>query len=174
MEIMLKNVRLSFPKLHEPEVNDKGEKEYKAAFIMDPETKEGKANITALEKAVEECIVAKWADKRPKGMKISALKNGDETTRDEYEGMFVCNATNKIKPGIFGPSRETLEAESGKPYGGCYVNAKIDVHAWSNDNGKGVRASLLGVQFWKDGPAFAGGRAASADDFEMAEAEDFG
>ncbi|MWN55950.1 ssDNA-binding protein, partial [Escherichia coli] len=49
---------------------------------------------------------------------------------------------------------------------GCYVNAVIDIWAQDNNFGKRINASLGGVQFLRDGDAFAGGGVASADDFD--------
>ncbi|MDQ9777799.1 DUF2815 family protein, partial [Acinetobacter baumannii] len=45
---------------------------------------------------------------------------------------------------------------------------------WCQDNnyGKRINASLRGVQFLKDGEAFAGGGIASEDDFEDLSAAD--
>jgi hypothetical protein len=42
------------------------------------------------------------------------------------------------------------------------------VEIWAQDNnyGKRINASLKGVQFVRDGDAFAGGGAASPDEFE--------
>lgn len=38
--------------------------------------------------------------------------------------------------------------------------------------GRGINASLLGVQFAKDGEPFGDGRCASADDFDVVDADD--
>jgi hypothetical protein len=50
-------------------------------------------------------------------------------------------------------------------YGGCYVNASIDVWVMDNSYGKKVLASLNAIQFVKDGEAF-GSKSEAADDFE--------
>ena len=57
------------------------------------------------------------------------------------------------------------------------MNAILDIWAQDNQYGKKVNAQLQGVQFFKDGDAFAGGgKAAAASDFtpiaEGADAED--
>jgi hypothetical protein len=59
-----------------------------------------------------------------------------------------------------------LTEADGKPYAGCYVNASIELWAQDNNYGKRVNASLGGVQFARDGDAFAGGGAASEDEFD--------
>ena len=51
----------------------------------------------------------------------------------------------------------------------------MQVEFWAQDNktGKGLRATLLGVQRVRDGDAFGGGAAPSADDIgEIAEGAD--
>ncbi|WP_244126983.1 ssDNA-binding protein, partial [Xylella fastidiosa] len=72
--------------------------------------------------------------------------------------------------------RTPLAAQDGRPYAGCYVNANIELWAQDNNYGKRINASLGGVQFLRDGEAFAGGGVASVEDFEdlsnVAELED--
>jgi hypothetical protein len=59
-----------------------------------------------------------------------------------------------------------LSASSGKVYSGCYVNASIELWAQDNKFGKRINATLMGVQFLRDGARLVGGGVASADDFE--------
>ncbi len=83
-------------------------------------------------------------------------------------------ASNKDRPLVIDVNRTPLTAQDGRPYSGCYVNATIEFYAYDN-NGKGVSASLRGVQFFRDGDAFSGGSVASVDEFDdlsMAEEED--
>jgi len=51
------------------------------------------------------------------------------------------------------------------PYSGCYANISVEFYAQDGDNA-GIRCSLRGVQFAKDGDAFAGGSKVSADEFD--------
>ena len=53
------------------------------------------------------------------------------------------------------------------------MNASIELWAQDNSFGKRVNASLRGVQFLKDGDAFAGGGAASDDEFDDLATDDF-
>jgi hypothetical protein len=46
------------------------------------------------------------------------------------------------------------------------VNASIELWCQDNNYGKRINASLRGVQFLKDGEAFAGGGVANADEFD--------
>ena len=47
-----------------------------------------------------------------------------------------------------------------------YVNGSIELWCQDNAYGKRINATLRGVQFLKDGEAFAGGGSASADEFD--------
>jgi hypothetical protein len=50
------------------------------------------------------------------------------------------------------------------------VNGTVEVWAQDNKFGKGIRATLRGVQFVKDGDAFSAGTPVSEDDFDEIEA----
>ncbi|MGJ0626521.1 ssDNA-binding protein, partial [Xenorhabdus bovienii] len=71
----------------------------------------------------------------------------------------------KGRPLVIDCDRTPLTAQDGRPYSGCYVNATISIFAYDK-KGKGIGASLGGVQFLRDGDAFAGGGVASVDDFD--------
>lgn len=105
---------------------------------------------------------------RPAGEKLNlCLHDGDE--KAEYEGFpgnFFLNAANKARPAVIDRDRSPLIQADGRPYAGCYVNAVIDIWAQDNNFGKRVNASLGGVQFLRDGDAFAGGGVAAPDDFD--------
>lgn len=168
--VHLKNVRLGFPQLFEAkQVNGEGTPAFSGSFILAP----NHPAIKEIEAAMAEVAKAKWGEKAEgviKTLKASdkmALHDGD--TKADYEGyagnMFI-NARSKTRPTVVDLDRSPLTQEDGRPYAGCYVNAIIELWAQSNDYGKRVNASLKGVQFYKDGDAFAGGGVANADDFD--------
>ena len=170
MKVQLKDVRLTFPVLFEPkQVNGQGDPKFSAAFLF-PKTHPQKAEI---ERGIVEVAKAKWGEKY--GDVLKSLKAGDrlcmhdgdaKSEYDGYAGMYFINASNKIRPLVIDGNRAPLTASDGKPYSGCFVNAIVEL--WSQDNqfGKRVNASLLGVQFLRDGDRLAGGSVAAADDFE--------
>lgn len=55
------------------------------------------------------------------------------------------------------------------PYGGCYVNMKVEVYGMNKPGIQGIYATLMAVQFDEDGTAFGGGAAPSADGFDEGE-----
>lgn len=168
--LRLENVRLTFPQLFDPkQVNGQGDPKFSAAFLVPKDHPQ----FGAVKAALVEAATAKWSAKAQEVLKALqaadrlALHDGDaKSDYDGYAGNYFINASNKIRPTVIGPQREPLVAADGKPYSGCYVNAILEFWAQDNQFGKRVNASLLGVQFWKDGERLAGGGVAAADDFE--------
>ena len=84
-----------------------------------------------------------------------------------YPNNHYIKARNKVRPLVIDKDRtKILDESTGRPYGGCYVNANIEIYAQDNGFGKRINASLKGVQFFRDGDAFSGGAPASEDDFD--------
>ena len=177
MKIKLQNVRLSFPGLFKAEAFKPGDDpKYKATFLVE----KGSEQYKAIEAAILETVrAAKWggkdAEKIIAGIRGNANKfcwqDGDTKPYDGYEGMMALSAKNGVRPLVIDRDRTPLAEEDGKPYAGCYVNASVEFFAYDN-TGKGVSASLGGVQFVRDGDAFAGGKAASEDDFDALDGAD--
>ena len=169
-KVRLENVRLTFPNLFEAkQVNGQGDPKFSASFLF-PKSHPQKAEV---ERGLVEAAKAKWNDKY--GEVLKALKAGDrlamhdgdaKSDYDGYAGNFFVNASNKIRPLVIDGARAPLVATDGKIYSGCYVNAIVELWAQDNQFGKRVNASLLGVQFLRDGERLAGGAVAAADDFE--------
>jgi hypothetical protein len=171
MRILIKNARLAFPNLFTARPGqDGGEAKFGASLIIAPDNPAIKEINAAFEKIAKE----KWGDKAAtilKGLRAQdRLCLHDGATKAQYQGfegnMYV-SASSKLRPSVFDRSRTPLTAEDGKPYSGCYVNASIEL--WAQDSkqyGKRINAQLRGVQFDRDGDAFAAGTAASEDEFE--------
>lgn len=181
MEIFVNDVRLSFPDLRtrgrpaKDKPNEPGKYGCQGIFA-----KESPAHV-ALRNAVITVAKEKWGDKWQNI--VGSLPNDKKCLRDgnknldakgnirpEYEGMMYVKASNNSEvPLIAAKAKKAdgswnlLPASSGKPYGGCYVNLKIDVYA-STKHGNAVHATLQAVQFVRDGDAFAGAPA-TADGF---------
>lgn len=180
MKIKLENVRLAFPALFEAKtVNGEGEPAFSASFLIP----HGHPVIQTLQDAFEEIGKAKWGTKWATVKKEIVAKDRfalhDGDTKADYAGfegnMFV-SARNKTRPLVIDKDKSPLTQQDGRPYAGCYVHGSIELWAQDNNYGKRINASLRGVQFFKDGDAFAGGGAASDDEFDdlsvSAEAEE--
>ena len=70
------------------------------------------------------------------------------------------------RPSVFGSDKSPLTEADGKIYSGCFVNVSFDIWAQTYNGVPRINAQLRGVQFAKDGDAFSGGQAASADEFD--------
>lgn len=171
MIVKLTNVRLSYPNLFEAKAAKAGDTpRFSAAFIL-PKTH---PDLPTLRKAIEDVGAAKWGAKWASEMRtqLSAgdklcLHNGDaKASQAAYAGNLYVNASSSTRPTVIDRNRSPLTATDGRPYGGCYVVANLELWAQDNQHGKRINASLRGVQFYADGDAFGGGSPANADEFE--------
>jgi hypothetical protein len=167
MKIKLQNVRLSFPSLFRHSVfGGQSTEKYEATFILD------KTEHAGVIKQIEEAQKALMVEKK---LKVSsdklALKDGDDSGRDEMIGKMTIKASTKKRPVLIDRDKTPLVEDDGKPYAGCYVNAIISLWAQDNSYGKRINASLEGVQFYKDGEPFGAG-GVSVDEFDDFEDED--
>jgi hypothetical protein len=171
VRILLRDVRLAFPNLWKASApKGGGEEAFSASFLM-PKNHKQIAEVKAAFKALAK---DKWAAKADGFLKTleatgkTCLHDGD--TKSDYEGFegnLYVSARSKIRPSVFDQQRQELTQADGKPYSGCYVNASIELWAQDNNFGKRINAQLRGVQFLRDGDAFAGGgSAADADEFD--------
>lgn len=175
MKVNLTDVRLAFPAVFEPKsVAGSDALKYSAVFIIEPNSE----NAKKLAQAVSSVAKEKWLDKADGIVKELVSKdrvcykktekaNSSGDVYAGFEGTHHVNASNSGRPTVLDRNRQPLTAADGKPYGGCYVNAVIDVWPQDNKYGKRVNATLLGLQFVRDGDAFSGSAPASADDFEV-------
>lgn len=188
-QVILKNVRLSYPDLWKPgkPLNPGDAAKYGGQFIFSPDSEAAAIAKKALSDAAQEVFGANWqaiVGAMEKSKKC--LRRGDDNlskegaVRDGYGGMLYVVARNKAKPLIIGPRKGTdgkfpvLTEEGGKPYGGCYVNVKVDIKAMKAREKipNQIYATLLTVQFVGDGEAFgaAPGTEEGFDDVEGAAA----
>lgn len=171
-QVQLLKVRIAFPALFEAKTINEGDAKFGANFIIEP----GSKNAKALAAAMKEVAELKWGKKADiildeliKKGKVSYVesekKSSSGDTYQGFEDMYFVSANNSARPTIIDGRRQPLVAADGKPYGGCFVNAIIDVWAQDNKFGKRINATLTGVQFHSDGDAFGGGAPASPDAF---------
>lgn len=173
MKVVLKNVRVAFPSLFEPDSIDGGDERYGAKFIFEPKSPNTKLvrdamNAVALEKWEKKgaATLAALKKKDKLCLKEEPYANKDGEPYDGFDGAFWVSTSNEAMPSIKDRNNAQLTAKSGKPYAGCYVNIVVDIWAQDNKFGQRINAKLLGVQFVKDGDAFGGGARFSDDDFD--------
>lgn len=170
MKLQLKNVRLAFPALFEAQtVNGEGEPAYSASFLYEPTSPNKKLMDDAIEAVGSEKWGAKWPAVKKELLGKDKTCQHDGDTKEQYDGfpgMLYVSARNKSRPTVIDRDKTPLTRGDGLPYGGCYVNANVEVWAQDNKYGKRINASLRGVQFYRDGESFSGGTPASADEFD--------
>lgn len=169
MKIRLNNVRLAFPNIFEPQVSEDGKSSYGAALLFAPDHPQ----VKDIHAAIASVAADKWgakADAMLKQIKAAdktALHNGDTKAQYAgYEGNLFVNARNPVRPTAVDTDKTPLQQSDGRLYAGCYVNAVLEFWAQDNKFGKRINATLMGVQFYRDGDAFSGGGAASDDEFD--------
>jgi hypothetical protein len=172
MQFKLSNVRLSYPKLFKPEeFQGDGNPMYSCSFLLPKDHPQ----LPAIRKAIDEVGQAKFEKTWPtvkKGIEAkdaSCLHDGNAKDSAGYEDHFyiACRAKPSQRPTVVNRDRTPLTEADGVIYGGCYVNAVIEIWAQGNEYGKRINAQVTGVQFLKDGDSFGGGAGpASADEFD--------
>lgn len=176
-QVKLRNVRLSFSSLFKPTASiANGPEKFRASFLIDPNTVDGKNNLKALAEARKAVEAEKFGKPMEyKDPKRCCIANGDDKISDKtgepydgYEGMKVVSATNGKKFPIVDADRTPLSAEDGKPYNGCYVNAVITLYGVKDKDkgGNGLFAGIDAIQFLRDGEPFGGGGVSADDVFE--------
>lgn len=163
MKVMLKNVRLSFPSLFKTEQYAGEDSEKFAATFLIP--KSDTKTVTTIEQACKQALVEKYGEgKVPKGFKMP-LMDGDDKEYQGYADHVCIKANTKKRPTLVNRDKTPIVEEDNILYGGCYVNASIDIWVMDNSYGKKVLASLNAIQFVKDGESF-GTKSDGADDFD--------
>lgn len=181
-KITLKRVRLgAYPDLYAArQYNNTGDFSYGARFVIEP----GSDAFNVMSQAYQEVATEAWkatTSTMLESFKGNTLKtcfaNGTAyPTVPAYNGKFVVGAKKKQKDGpveVRDRDGKTLitEREAHRVYGGCVVNAIVEVWAQTKST-PGMRCKLLGVQFVEDADAFVAGSAAEDTDFELSDGDD--
>lgn len=173
MELIMKDVRIAFPDVFlAKQFQGAGDLHYSATFLVSPTS----PTHTLLQNTINSVAEERWKEKAKAVLKTIEGNNqkccyypGDLKEYDGFAGMYALSAKRSEKSGhpkVVDQKRHDLSREDGKPYGGCYVNAKVDIWAQDNEYGKGIRATLIAVQFLRDGDAFSATGPATAEGFE--------
>lgn len=184
-QVILRNCRLSYPDLHKPgkPLNDGDAPKYGAQFIFAADSEAAKVAKEALTAAAKEVFGENWqAIVKSMEKTKKCLRTGDDNLtkdgaiRDGYGGMLYLVARNKAKPLLIAGKKDAtgqfpvLTEDSGKPYGGCYVNVKVDIKAMKAKDRipNQIYATLQTVQFVADGESF-GAAPGTAEGFDEVE-----
>lgn len=150
MQLLLTNVRLSYPHLFKAQqVQGSADAKFSAAFILDKKT-DG-AQIRKVEDAIEAMIKENKLKVDPDKR---ALKDGTSKPDTYGPDVSFINASNTIRPQVVDRKKNPIAEEDNIIYAGCYVNAVIRLWPQDNKYGRRINASLEVVQFLKDGEPF--------------------
>ena len=171
MKIALRSKRIAFPQIFEADtVNGEGTPAYSLALII-PKDDPQVADVNALIDAIATEKWEKLATATLKQLRLSdkiCLHDGDlKASYEGFEGNWYISARNTMRPLVVARVKTPLTAADGVIYSGCYCNVFLELWAQDNAYGKRVNATLMGVQFVKDGEAFSSaGKAMSIDEFD--------
>lgn len=176
--VFLKNVRLAFPELFvAKQFKGEGAPKYSATFLIEPDSQ----NDKNVRQAIAEVARAQWEEKTAATLKTIegqpmkyAYVRGDLRAYDGFEGKMALSAKRKEDDGpvmVLDRDASVLTREHGRPYGGCYVHARVQLWAQQNEWGVGMRATIVVVQFVNDGDSFGGAPQATAVGFSAIEDE---
>lgn len=174
-QVQLKDVRLSFPDLWKPgkPVNPTDTPKFGGQFIIEPGSQNEKIIKEAMIAEAQATFGANWqaiVGAMEKSKKC--FRKGDENLDNSgairlgYAGKMYIVARNKAKPAIVGAKAKKpdgswnyLTEADGKPYGGCYVNVKLNIKAMKAKEQipNQIYATLEAVQFVRDGESFGAG-----------------
>ena len=197
--VILPNVRLAHPHLFkaaDPMAGSNSGPKYDSTGIFAPDSEAGKLAQNAFITEAQKTFGANFqaiVGAMDKGKKC--LRQGNTKLTKEgkistgFENMLYIVAKNAKKPIVIadrffqGKPIELDEAgnayQNGTridpgfkpvvPYGGCYVNLKVEVYGMNKPGIQGIYATLMAVQYHAQGESFGGSAAPSADGFEEGE-----
>lgn len=184
MKVILKDVRLAFPQIWEakpfPGQKDAAPK-FNCALLFPKDHEAFKLTMDAIVAVAKEAKPQDWEDFlssiKGNSNKMCFIDGNTKKTNDGYEGNYALSAGSKTRPTIIDRDKSPLVQADGRPYGGCYVNAIVDIWCQTKTY-PGIRCTLQGLQFFRDGDAFSGSAPADPDEFadlsDGADAPDIG
>lgn len=171
---------LGWPALVKPTSINNGPLKFRARLGFDPDAAWGKDSIKLIRDTRKAVAKEKWkgkaegildfmkGDRNKESWFESDYKSQEGDVHEGFAGLYHLSTLNEIMPLLLDNDRTELDAQEARQrfYSGCYVAARVDIYPQDNEHGRGMRAGLMGVQFWKDGTNFGGGKKAKVDDFE--------
>lgn len=175
--IVIRNARLSFVRVAEPDDNGK----YSTAILI---AKDNPA--VAKIKEITEALIfeGKQDGSMFKGVPdkkiLTPLHDGDEDRPDAagYKGMYYLNARTKTKPQVLDKFKQRItdgELLNEKVYSGVYAHVSVSLYNYNN-NSIGVGVSLGNIMSLEYGEKLGGGKSADQDfaDIEAADDDELG
>lgn len=178
-EIIITNVRLSFPDLETPKSVSGGKPRYGCVLLIDEKDKQ----VAKIDAILKEIAKEEFGGKLPVGNDI-CFRDGNDKEYDGYAGtrtLHAARAEKRGKPVVLGGGSDgkarVSPGDSNYPYAGCYVNAKVNIYSLNGKTDKGgdkahgkkICCELQVLQWNKKGEPFGSGTPTTED---MPEVED--
>lgn len=169
--LLIKNVKLSYPNLMEPYVDQAGKAgKYSAKFLLPQDTH--KAEIQALNGIIGKMAMEKFKQRPAAGNAF--LRNGEMTGKDEDVPFFIVSASEKVRPACYARDGKTVITKENAAellYAGAIVSVLVTPWAQDNKFGKKINANLLAVQFVNHGPRIGRAPADTTNAFDDVSSE---
>lgn len=177
MKVLLKNVRVNYPKLFKASKSAKFP-DQDPSYSIDLLVDKGSDNDKTIEAAIKSVAVEKYGDDAVKKLKTLrpntqkfAYKDGENFDRPDVNILSAKRKESSGRPIVIDRDKSPLTEADAKIYSGCYCNVSVDVWAQGSPY-EGIRAQLLAVQFFKDGDKLSGGAQPTDADFDEIEVDD--
>ncbi len=176
--LVLKDVRLSYVFVDEPQLDENGKNPKYSVTVMIPKTQEGEATVKRIKAAQKKTLqenLDRFGGKKPVGLKLT-LRDGDDPevtdfeAHPEYAGFYYMAVRSKTMPGLVDGQLKPLD--EGEVYSGCWANVSVSSFAYNVSGNKGISFALRNIQKLRDDTPF-GGVSRAEDDFEMLERQEF-
>ncbi|MGB4239516.1 MAG: ssDNA-binding protein [Candidatus Hydrothermia bacterium] len=150
--VLLRSVRLSYPRLLVPRAfgGGEGEPKYSASLLIPKTNKEALAAINGAWKAAVDRALPKFGGKTPPGLTKPWVdgdakdpETGDYIKGEECRGCYVLSASSKTKPSVLTRTREPAVEEDDWAGEEAHVLVKLAGYVYGAK--KGVTAYLNGV-----------------------------
>jgi hypothetical protein len=161
MQVILKDVRASFPELFELH-EFKGTKSYRCTYLIE----KGSENYTNVMTAIKTVAKEKWPEDFAKKLKLFEpqtnrypIKDGDDTDYEFQKNHIILTAVRSEKSGrpvVVDRNKSPLTSGDGKVYSGVRCNSTVDFWAQQDKENSGIRCALINWQFFKHADSFGG------------------
>lgn len=138
--------------LFEPKEQENGSEKYSACTVLD------KGEDEKIEDLIEKAIADKWGKKKPPGLTIWGVREGDDPEFEaSYERQFINPKSTRAPKTLVKADGEVRQVtkDEGVIYPGCYVAVSVSVYAYDGDKKKnikpGVTLNVRAVMFLRDG-----------------------
>ena len=178
IKVITNKIRLSYVRVFEPRVDDKGKAKYSCLLLI---PKSDKAVMSKLRAAQREAInqgnQGKFNGKKLNPEKLGTgqgwdtIHDGDESDVEDNAGCWLLNVSSGTKPGVVDRNLDPI-MDSAELYSGCYARVSLNCYPYNYEGKIGITFGLNHVQKLQDGESLSG-RTKAEDDFDALPDDEF-